>query len=118
MRNFYRKITKFVCNLFYKSLAIPKWYYRKWGIYAERIKNSKKTLILFSLIIMLSSILIVEQTQANSFNNEVVGNDLVIENMSINNNSTRALQPNNSEIGGRTYYIKNMVTGQYLDVED
>lgn len=66
---------------------------------------------------MLSSILIVEQTQANSFNNEVVGNDLVIENMSINNNSTRALQPNNSEIGGRTYYIKNMVTGQYLDVE-
>lgn len=50
--------------------------------------------------------------------NEILNDNMTIEEMSTDNSSisTMALYPDRPEISERTYYIKNMATGQYLDV--
>lgn len=54
----------------------------------------------------------------NEMTNEILNDNIIIEEMSTDNSSisTMALYPDRPEISERTYYIKNMATGQYLDV--
>ena len=83
----------------------------------KSLKITKKISTSVVLAILLTSLITSSKSQASNCNNEIIDNDMIIENVSTENISTRSLQSNIAELGGRTYYIKNMATGQYLDVQ-
>lgn len=78
----------------------------------------KKIFIIITSIITYIFFMFPNQVKAVEYNNGIVDNDITIVNSSIDNALTRANEKESVKITGKTYYIKNMLTGQYLDVKD
>lgn len=83
------------------------------------LRTMTKIFMLIVLTIISISFLFSNQSQAGNINNEVLTDNVTIESMStdIDSISTMELYPDHPELSGRTYFIKNMYTGQYLDVQ-
>lgn len=80
------------------------------------LRNTKKAVGPIVSTILFVTLIFLNQVNATSINNEIFSNDYSIESKSNIQTDERALFPNIAEIGGKSFYIKNMLTGQYLDV--
>lgn len=86
----------------------------------KNLKVIKRAIIYCNLLIVFISFILSAPVQAISYNNEITNSDIVVERMINESNSTSStysLLQDIPEISGKTYYIKNAFTGQYLDIQ-
>lgn len=79
-------------------------------------KISKIVFITSMLTLICNFLIFSNQTRASNYDNEEINNDIAIVKSSMDDTSARASTRDGLQIAGMQYYIKNMQTGQYLDV--
>ncbi len=82
-----------------------------------KINKALKVFIILNTICSLLTVTNFSKASDSNFNNEILSGDMTIQSMSNSPTTRGTVYPNISVISERTYYIKNMLTGLYLDVQ-